>query len=88
MRESWLDRPLSETFGRVGFPSRHRILKQLLGLWAIAYPILIFLPLISTGTSNAGATTVGVLAMIVVGSTLFFPWIIGLIVLGVLVAVS
>jgi hypothetical protein len=29
-----------------------------------------------------------VLAMIVVGSTLFFPWIIGLIVLAVLVAVS
>jgi hypothetical protein len=40
VRESWLDRPLFETFGRVGFPSGHRILKQLLGLWAIAYPIL------------------------------------------------
>jgi len=70
-------------------PSRHRILKQLLGLWAIAYPILIILPLFSTGgTSNAGATTVGVLGMIVVGSTLFFPWIIGLIVLGVLIFVT
>jgi hypothetical protein len=69
-------------------PSRHRILKQLLGLWAIAYPILIVLPLISTGANNAGATTVGLLGAIVVGSALFFPWIIGIIVLAVLVAVS
>jgi hypothetical protein len=70
------------------FPSGHRILKQLLGLWAIAYPILIVLPLISTGANNAGATTVGLLGAIIVGSALFFPWIIGIIVLAVLVAVS
>jgi hypothetical protein len=79
--EEWDDRPKGPSI-------RRRVFKQLLGFWAVIYPILVVLPLFSTGTATAGATGVGVLAMIVVGSTLFFPWIIGLIVLAVLVAVS
>jgi hypothetical protein len=65
-----------------------KILKQLLGLWAIGYPIISILPLLSTGTSTTGATAVGGLASLIVASALLGPWIIGIIILGILVLVA
>jgi hypothetical protein len=65
-----------------------KVFKQLLAVWAIGYPIVAILPLLSTGTSTAGATAVGGLAALIVASALFGPWIVGVIILGVLVLVS
>jgi hypothetical protein len=65
-----------------------RVLKQLLGVWAVGYPIISILPLLSTGTGTTGATAVGGLASLIVASALFGPWIIGIIILGILVLVS
>jgi hypothetical protein len=65
-----------------------KLFKQLLAVWAIGYPIISVLPLLSTGTSTTGATAVGGLASLIVASALFGPWIIGIIILGVLVLVS
>lgn len=65
-----------------------KLFKQLLAVWAIAYPIISILPMLSTGTGTAGATAVGGLASLILGSVLFGPWIIGIIILGVLVLVS
>ena len=65
-----------------------RLLKQVLAIWAVAYPILSILPLLSGGTSSTGSTAVGAFASLLVASALFFPWIVGIIVLGVLVLVA
>lgn len=66
----------------------HGVLKTALALWAIAYPVISCAPLLATGTDTAGGTAVGGLASLVVGATLFGPWIVRLLVLGVLVWVS
>jgi hypothetical protein len=66
----------------------HRLLKGGLGLWAIAYPVMSCAPLFMTGVDSGGAAAGGGLASLVVGATLFGPWIVGLLVLGVLVWVT
>ncbi len=65
-----------------------RVIKQLLGVWAIGYPIISILPLLSTGGDGAGGVAVGGLASLIVAGALFGPWIVGLIILGVLVLVA
>jgi hypothetical protein len=65
-----------------------KILKQLLGVWTVGYPILVFLPIFSTSGSGAGGAVVGGIGSFIIAGALFGPWIIGLIVLGVLVLVS
>ena len=65
-----------------------KLFKQLLGVWAIGYPILVFLPMFATSGNGAAGTAVGGLASILAAGVLFGPWIIGIIILGVLVLVS
>jgi hypothetical protein len=65
-----------------------KVFKQLLGVWAIGYPVVSLWPLLSTGTNTTGATAVGGIASLIVAGALFGPWIIGIIILGVLVLVS
>jgi len=65
-----------------------KVFKQLLGVWAVGYPVVSLLPLFSTGTNTAGATAVGGIASLIVAGALFGPWIVGIIILGVLVLVS
>ena len=62
----------------------HRLVKWALALWAIAYPVVSCSPLFATGTDSGGAAAVGGFASLVVGATLFGPWVVGLLVLGVL----
>jgi hypothetical protein len=64
-----------------------QILKVLLAIWAIGYPVLRCSPLLATGTGSAGAAGAGGFTALILSSVLFFPWIIGIIVLGILVAV-
>lgn len=66
----------------------HRALRWMLGLWAIAYPIVSCAPLFVGASNSAGAGTAGGLAGIVLVAALFLPWIVGVIVLGVLVWVT
>ena len=65
-----------------------KVLKQILGVWAVGYVILAILPILTTSGSGAGGAAVGGLASFIVAGVLFGPWIIGLIVLGVLYLVS
>ncbi len=60
-----------------------KLLKQLLGVWAIGYPILVLLPMLSSN-GTAGGAVAGGIASLLVGGVLLWPWIIGIIVLGVL----
>ena len=66
----------------------HRLFRWALAAWAIAFPVISCSPLFVTGTDSAGAVGVGGLTSLVLGATLFGPWIVGLLVLGVLVWVS
>ena len=74
----------SQPAGPSGF---HKLAKGLLALWAIAYPIVSCSPLLASG-GTAGGTAVTGIAALVVGATLFFPWIVGLLILGILVMLS
>jgi hypothetical protein len=66
----------------------HRFLKLLLAVWLVAYPIVACVPVIAgaaTGGTAGGATIVaGVLA----GGFLFWPWLIGIVVIGLLTVLS
>lgn len=79
----WQGRPAASHQSR-----RHRILKGALAFWAVAYPVVSCSPLFVTGADSGGAATVGGLTSLIVGATLFGPWIVGVIVLGVLVWVT
>jgi hypothetical protein len=57
--------------------------RQLLQVWAIGYVVLSLLPLFANGGNAVG----GIVSLFVAG-TLFGPWIVGVIVLGVLVLTS
>jgi hypothetical protein len=59
-----------------------QILKVLLAIWAVAYPVLSCGPmLLANGSGSAGG--LGLL----VGGVLLLPWLVGIVVLGVLVAI-
>lgn len=86
-------RPLTPVAPAPPAYERHRdsgvrsLLKVGLAIWAVGYPVLACSPMFATGTHTAGAAGVGVLASVLVGATLFPMWIVGLIVLGILVAI-
>lgn len=55
--------------------------------WAIAYPVVSCSPLLTSGGTAGGTVATGI-ASFVVGATLFFLWIVGIIILGILVMLS
>ena len=65
----------------------HVLLKWALALWAIAYPIVSCSPML-IGTSSAGAAAATGFASIILGTALLVPWLIGIVILGVLVLVT
>lgn len=65
----------------------NRILRWALGLWAVAFPVMSCSPMLIGGSSTGAAAATG-LGSLVLGAVLFFPWIVGVIVLGVLVLIT
>ena len=63
------------------------VLRWLLIIWVIAYPVISCSPLAAGDGTDAGAVVSGGAAM-VTGAVLFFPWIVGVIILGILYAVA
>jgi hypothetical protein len=64
-------------------PLGHRIIRMLLTIWLVAYPVVSCGPVIlgSMAGGSGAATAVG---GILVGWFLFVPWLVGIIVLGLL----
>ncbi len=66
----------------------HGIMKALLVLWTIGYPIVSCSPLLAAGGSGTAGAAAGGLASVIAASVLFFPWIVGVLILGVLTLVT
>ncbi len=84
-------RQLSEPSAPVGPPSArtsspwyHRLQLAML-VWLIAYPVISCTPVI-LGTV-AGGVSIGV-AGLLVGATFFFPWLAGIVVIGILMLIA
>lgn len=69
-------------------PLMHRILRILLAIWLVAYPVISCAPIIGGvvvgGSSGGGAMLGGLFA----GWLLFAPWIVGILVIGLLTLLS
>ena len=63
------------------------VLRWLLIIWVIAYPVISCSPLAAGDGTDAGAVASGGAAMLT-GAVLFFPWIVGVVILGILYAVA
>ena len=62
----------------------HRVLRAALTIWLVAYPVVSCGPAlagVAVGGTSGGLT---VLTALLVGSVLWWPWIVGVIVLGLL----
>lgn len=62
------------------------ILRWVLIVWVVAYPVISCSPLAAGDGTDAGAVVAGGAAMLT-GAMLFFPWVVGVIILGILYAV-
>lgn len=62
----------------------HRVLRILLTIWLVAYPVISCGPVLLntvSGATDGGATALG---GVLVGGVLAIPWLVGLLVLGLL----
>jgi hypothetical protein len=65
-------------------PPAHRILRLLLTIWLVAYPVVACTPVLLGAATGGASGGWAVLGGWLAGSLLFGPWIIGIIVLGLL----
>jgi hypothetical protein len=68
-------------------PSRslvHQVLRLLLTIWLVAYPVVSCAPLLVGSAAGGSSGSVTALAGLLTGAFLFAPWIVGIIVLGLL----
>jgi len=72
--------------GTVGDSGLRSLLKPVLVVWTLGYPVISYSPLLLAG-QGAGGAAAGGLAALFAASFLLVPWLIGIVVLGVLVAV-
>ena len=66
----------------------HQVLRLLLTIWLIAYPVIACGPVLigsAAGGSSGGAAA---LAGLLVGGVLLWPWLVGVLVLGLLTVLS
>ncbi len=61
----------------------HATLRLLLAIWAVAFPVISCGPILLGANEGATGALVGGIAGLILGSVLFAPWIVGLIVLGI-----
>jgi hypothetical protein len=75
---------------RIGAPARGhaRLPQAALIIWTIAYPVVSCSPLLIGASAGGGGAAAGGLVGLVLGATLFGPWIAGVIVLGILILLS
>jgi hypothetical protein len=66
----------------------HAFLRLLLTIWTIAYPVVACSPLLIGAAAGGSGAAEGGFVSLVVGGFLFAPWIVGVIVLGILVVLS
>ena len=60
----------------------HDFLRVLLVIWAVGYPVVSCAPLLICVREGAGGALVGSVIAIILGSALFVPWVVGLVILG------
>lgn len=72
--------------GREG--GSHHVLRWVMLLWLIAYPVVSCAPALIGHEGNVATGTVGAIASLALGAALLVPWILGIVVLGVLLAVT
>jgi zinc-ribbon domain len=73
---------------RTGDSGLRKILKLGLVIWTLGFPVVSCSPLLATGAATPGAAAVGGLTALLISSALLVPWLIGIVILGVLVAVT
>lgn len=86
------DRPGS--LGEVHMPAStgksvvHRLLRLLFTLWLVAYPVISCGPMLVGAATGGSAGGYAALGGVLVGGALLIPWLVGLLVLGLLTRMS
>ena len=62
----------------------HRVLRLAFTIWLIAYPVIACVPTLAGAVSGGTAGGYTAIGGLVVGSVLLVPWLIGILVLGLL----
>lgn len=62
----------------------HQLLRLALTIWLVAYPLVSCTPLISGMAVGGSSGAIGLLSSWFIGGFLWWPWIVGIIVLGLL----
>lgn len=65
-------------------PLGHRIIRLLLTIWLVAYPVLACSPILLGSISGGASGGYAVLGGLIAGSVFLMPWLVGIIVLGLL----
>jgi hypothetical protein len=62
----------------------HRLLRLVFSIWLIAYPVIACVPTIAGMAAGGTSGSWQVLGGLLVGSVLLVPWLVGLLVLGLI----
>jgi hypothetical protein len=69
-------------------PLGHRIIRLLLTIWLVAYPIVSCTPVLLGSIAGGAKGGNAVVAGVLVGSFLLTPWLVGILILGLLALLS
>lgn len=65
-------------------PLGHRIIRLLLTIWLVAYPVLACSPILLGSISGGSSGGYAILGGLIAGSVFLMPWLVGILVLGLL----
>lgn len=80
--------PVDVLVRREGRSAINRLLRTVLAVWLVAYPVLSCGPILIGASVGGGPGGGAVLAGVLAGGLLFWPWVVGVIVLGLLVLLT
>ena len=66
----------------------HDLLRVILVVWVVGYLVISCGPLALAATGDAPTALIGIVASLILGSALLGPWIVGLVILGILVVLT
>lgn len=72
------------TIGHGPRPLGHRIIRLLLTIWLVAYPAVSCAPIVIGSAAGGSGGGAAILTGLLAGSVLLIPWLVGVLVLGLL----
>jgi hypothetical protein len=69
-------------------PLGHRIIRLLLTIWLVAYPVVACTPVLLGSISGGSSGGYAILGGLFAGSVLLVPWLVGILVLGLMAILS